>query len=149
MHASHLVSIGTAIAITLGVASASAQPHDAQGHHRRDGRRGHAGDLAERFDRIAGELQLDARTRAAVRQVLDQARPRAEELRTEKRQARRALRDLLGQAAPNEQAVLAMVRTLGQIRTDTELHRVQTLLRVRALLTPAQRAQLSTMRGRR
>jgi Spy/CpxP family protein refolding chaperone len=94
------------------------------------------------LERNAERLGLDDATRAKVRAVADEARPEGDRLREEVRAAHREMRTLLGQDTPDEAAVLAQADRIGQAETALQKQRLRTMLAIRALLTPAQRAEL-------
>jgi Spy/CpxP family protein refolding chaperone len=99
-------------------------------------------------DKIA-KLELPAETEAAVKKVLDEARPEGEALMGKVRAAHEAMRALLAKDPADEAAVMAQADVVGSAMTAHRKHELSTLLRVRALLTPEDRAELSemTMRG--
>ncbi len=53
---------------------------------------------------------------------------------------------LLSQDDPDEAAVMQQAETIGKVETEMHKHRLSTLLAVRALLTPEQRAELTRIR---
>jgi len=99
-----------------------------------------------RLECITERLDLDADTEAAVETAIEEGRSQAQALRDEIREARRALHDLLSQEMPDEAAVMAHAQALGDLETNEMKHRLAALLRIRALLTPAQRAEMVEMR---
>jgi Spy/CpxP family protein refolding chaperone len=110
------------------------------------GPRGPEGMIEEHADRLG----LDDEARAAIRAIVDASHERAAELHEDHREAHRVLRDLLSQDSPDEAAVMQQAELLGTIETETTKHRLQTLLRIRALLTPEQREEMMGMhRGHR
>jgi Spy/CpxP family protein refolding chaperone len=88
-------------------------------------------------------LDLDGETRGKAFALIDAARPRSRELHESLRGAREELRALLEQPEASEAAVLAQVDAIGALRTELEKHDVRTLVQVRALLSPEQRAALA------
>ena len=97
----------------------------------------------------ADRLGLDDEARAAIQAIVDESHERAAGLHEDHREARRALRDLLSQGLPDEATVMQQAELLGAIETQMTTHRLQTLLRIRALLTPEQREEMMAMhRGR-
>jgi len=94
----------------------------------------------------AERLGLDDETRAAIRAIVDESHERAAELHEDHRQARRALRDLLSQDSPDEAAVMQQAERLGAIETEMTKHRLKTMLRIHALLTPEQRKEMMAIR---
>jgi Spy/CpxP family protein refolding chaperone len=106
---------------------------------------GPAGLIEEHADRLG----LDDEARAAIRAIVDESHERAAELHEDHREARRALRDLLSRDLPGEASVMQQAELLGAIETEMTKHRLRTLLRIRALLTPEQREEMMAIhRGR-
>jgi Spy/CpxP family protein refolding chaperone len=113
---------------------------------------GHAG--AERPPREAGappdqfiaehaeRLGLDQEILTAIRAIVDASRAQGETLRTELRQAQAQMRVLLSQEAPDEAAVMQHADAIGALELAIRQQRLQAMLRIRALLTPAQRQEL-------
>jgi Spy/CpxP family protein refolding chaperone len=104
----------------------------------------------ERFlEKHADRLGLDEEAQAAIRAVVDESHERAAELREEHREARHGLRDLLSQGLPDEESVMEQAERLGAIETEMTKHRLRTLLRIHALLTPEQREEMMAMHRKR
>ncbi len=97
---------------------------------------------ATRLGNAITALGLDAATRGQVHQIVEASRAEHQRLRRELRAAYRHLRFLLAQEEPDEAAVMAQADAVGALRTALQKQRLRTMLQVRALLTPAQRAQL-------
>jgi Spy/CpxP family protein refolding chaperone len=97
----------------------------------------------------AERLGLDDEALAAIRAIVDESHALAAELHEDHRMARRGLRDLMSQDSPDEAAVMKQAELLGAIETEITKHRLQTLLRLHALLTPEQREEMMEFhRGR-
>jgi Spy/CpxP family protein refolding chaperone len=94
----------------------------------------------------ADRLGLDDEARAAIRAIVDESHERAAGLHEDHRKARRALRDLLSQDLPDEATVMQQAELLGAIETEMTKHRLRTLLRIHALLTPEQREEMMAIR---
>jgi len=94
------------------------------------------------LEREAGRLGLDAAALARIRAVADAARPESERLEAAKREERQALWGLLSADAPDRDAVMRQVEKLGAADTALEKQRITTMLEIRELLTPEQRAEL-------
>jgi Spy/CpxP family protein refolding chaperone len=94
------------------------------------------------LERHADRLGLDEATRAKVRAVAEAARPEGDRLREDLHAAHGEMRALLGQDAPDEAAVLAQAERIGAAETALQKQRLRTMLEIRALLTPEQRAEL-------
>ena len=94
----------------------------------------------------AVELGLDDQTRQSIDQIVDESRVRARELRVELRGMHQEMRDLLSQQTPDEAAVMQQAEAIGQTETALHKHRLETLIKIRALLTDEQRAELTRIR---
>jgi Spy/CpxP family protein refolding chaperone len=94
------------------------------------------------IEEYADRLGLDDEARAAIRAIVDASHERAAGLHQDHREARRALRDLLSQDSPDEASVMQQAELLGAIETEMTKHRLGTLLRIHALLTPEQREEM-------
>lgn len=71
------------------------------------------------------------------------------DIRAELDKARLELRHLMSQEKPNEAAVFGMVEKIGAIRVRMEKNRVGLMLKVKALMTPAQWEKLESFIGER
>jgi Spy/CpxP family protein refolding chaperone len=95
----------------------------------------------------AAQLGLDDPTREAIDQIVDESRMRAREIRGELRGLHQEMHELLSQKTPDEAAVMLQAEAIGQAETELHKHRLETLIRIRALLTDEQRAELIEIRG--
>ena len=98
------------------------------------------------IDEHADQLGLDEETREAIHQVVDDSRKDARGFHRELRALHDAMRTLLSQDDPDEAAVMQQAETIGKVETEMQKHRLSTLLAIRALLTPEQRAELARIR---
>jgi Spy/CpxP family protein refolding chaperone len=87
-------------------------------------------------------LNLDDATRAAVRRIINEAKPVQSELQDRMREEHESLRTLLGEETPDQSAVLAEADRIGTTMTELRKHELRTLLAVRAQLTPEQQKSL-------
>lgn len=107
------------------------------------GHRGHHGPpVGTMIDHHAEALGLDEETREAVREIVEASHEEGEALRREAEAARGALHELMEQEPVDRDAVLDQVERVGDLRTESKKHRIETLLDIRELLTPEQRATL-------
>ena len=104
-----------------------------------EGRGPHEGRFLEEH---ADRLGLDQETRDQIRAKLEASRAESEPLRERVHEGYRAIRELLMQDAPERDEVMKLVEELGELRTELGKLRLATLLEVRALLTPEQRAEM-------
>lgn len=112
----------------------------------KDGRHGHEPQRKGAWlQRLTDELDLDDDTRASVRAVIEAGRERTGDARKELKAARVQMHGLLQADQPDEAEVLAQVERIGTLRTALHKQRMQTMLRVHALLSPEQRAILLEM----
>jgi len=121
------------------VVAAGAGPGVAQGADPH--RRGRA-PLEEKLERHADRLDLDAETRAGIREIALAARGESEVLREEVQALRSELHRLLSAQEPDVPRIMELADRLGEKKTELRKHRLRTMLRIRALLTPEQRAEL-------
>ncbi len=108
-----------------------------------------------RLERLVEELGLDTQTLARVDAIIDASRAKKRTLRRQLREAREQMHGLLAAEEPQEAELLKQVERIGGLRTELRKEQLKTMLRVRALLSPEQRASLlerlnkSPRRGRR
>lgn len=95
----------------------------------------------------AERLGLDDKTRAAIRTIADASRTLEEALRADLHTAYAQMRTLLSQELPDEAAVMQQADTIGALKLAESKNRLQAMLRIRALLTPAQRQELIQRQG--
>src|SRR5919108_2999153 len=103
-------------------------------------------DTSARPDRFITEyaerLGLNQETLAAIRTIVEASRAHGETLRAELHQAYVQMRVLLSQEVPNEAVVMQQADAIGALELAARKQRLQVMLRIRALLTPAQRQEL-------
>jgi Spy/CpxP family protein refolding chaperone len=103
-------------------------------------------DTSARPDRFIAEyaerLGLEPQTLATLRTLVEASRAQAETLRLELRQAYAQMRALLSQEMPSEAAVMQQADAIGALELAARKQRLQVMLQIRALLTPAQRQEL-------
>jgi Spy/CpxP family protein refolding chaperone len=90
----------------------------------------------------AERLGLDKETLETIRTIVDASRAQEETLRAELRQAQAQMRTLLSQEVPSAAAVMQQADAIGALELASRKQRLQAMLRIRALLTPAQRQEL-------
>jgi Spy/CpxP family protein refolding chaperone len=135
-----------ALLCALGVALGPAAPRSASagergfggGHHRRHG----PPPLDRILERHAERLGLDEATQAKIREIAAAAHDGESALDEQLRAQHDALRALLDQENPDEAAVMAQAERIGALETERRKRRLQTMLQIRALLTPEQRREL-------
>jgi Spy/CpxP family protein refolding chaperone len=94
------------------------------------------------LEKHAERLGLDAESRAEIRRIADASREAEEAHRDRLRELREQMREILRQDTPDEDAVMRQADEIGAAETAEQKHRLRTMLEIRALLTPAQRAEL-------
>lgn len=94
------------------------------------------------FEKLIEEINLDQKTLAEVKKILDASQAKHRELFGQLRMARKRMRSLLEQENPEEAAVLAQADAIGALETEARKQRLRTMLQVRPLLTAEQRAKL-------
>jgi Spy/CpxP family protein refolding chaperone len=129
-------------ALALGMAFAAvASAGGPDGHGRKHG----PPPIDRVLDRHADELGLDAAVLEQVRAIGARARAEEEPLRETLRAERDALHALLRQDAPDADAIMRQAEAIGSAETELHKQRLLTLLEVRTLLTPEQRAKLESI----
>ncbi len=105
------------------------------------------------LERHAGELGLDADTRAAIREIATKARQDERPASDQLRALHEQLRKLLGGDSPKLDDVMQWADRIGAAETELKKSRLRTMLEIRTLLTPEQRQKLVEIfeerRGRR
>lgn len=101
-----------------------------------------AGFLAHHAERLG----LDESTTRSIEALVDASRERADALREQLRAAHDELHTLLSVDAPDESAVMAQAEVIGGLETELHKERLRALLKIHALLTPEQRAELQRIR---
>ena len=129
----------TALSLAMGLAFVAAG--SARGDHGPGmgmGMGGHAAFL----DRQIQQLHLPAQTQSALDAVIARSRTQQDALRDQIRAAHESMKSLLEQDTPDEAAVMAKADSIGQLMTQQRKNDLHTLIQVRSLLSPEQRAQL-------
>jgi Spy/CpxP family protein refolding chaperone len=105
--------------------------------------------LAQIVDRQAERLGLDDATKAKVDEVANAAQPEMDQLRDRLQSQNQAMGELLSQDAPPVDKVMKQVDEIGATETKLQKVRLRTMLKIRALLTPEQRAELMKLQSQR
>jgi Spy/CpxP family protein refolding chaperone len=119
------------------------------------GRRGpHGPPPIERvLERHAGELGLDADTRAAIRDIAAKARQDEQPVADQLHSLQDQMHELLDGDSPQLDDVMQWADRIGAAETELKKRRLRTMLEIRTLLTPEQRQTLVKIfeerRGRR
>ena len=101
---------------------------------------------ARLIERNAEELGLDEETVEAVKKLADESRAEEEKALEVTRKAWTRMRELLDQELPDEAALLEQAAAISRASGEAHKRRLLTTLRVRALLTPEQRAKFMELR---
>ena len=119
---------------------------------RRHGRHGPQ-PIEKVLERHADALGLDAATRTKIRAIAAEAREDEAPLDEERRVLHEEMRQLLDGESPKLEDVMQAADRIGAAETELKKRQLRTMLEVRALLTPEQRAKLVKIfeerRGRR
>jgi Spy/CpxP family protein refolding chaperone len=94
------------------------------------------------------QLGLDADTRAAVQQILDESESQEQALRERKRQTRERMHELLSRPTMDRDAVMRQAEALDALHAELHRIRLDAILRIHERLTPAQREELVRIRER-
>jgi Spy/CpxP family protein refolding chaperone len=103
---------------------------------------------AEHVARHAGQLGLDAEAQATLATIVEESRTRDETLHQEIRAARERMHELLSAPDLDRDAVMAQADALDALHARAHRNRLESMLRIHELLTPAQRAALVEIRER-
>ena len=108
-----------------------------------------AGSHPGRFleEEYAERLGLEAETLAAIRTIVEAAHLQSKARWAELHQAHAQMRVLLSQEMPDEFAVMQQANAIAALDLAERKNRLQAMLRIRALLTPAQRQELIRLQG--
>ena len=108
-----------------------------------------AGSRPGRFieEEYAERLGLEAETLAAIRTIVETTHLQSQALGAELRQAYAQMRLLLSQEMPDAAAVMQQADIIGALELTARKDRLQAMLQIRALLTPAQRRELVRLQG--
>ena len=137
----------TKTAILIGVVALALVSAGASAAQRDRGRRlPRAPEPGRFFEEHAERLDLDEKTRDAIHSIVEQSKPKADELRGKLRESHRALRTLLSEEEPDEKAVMKQSDRIGKLETQNHKHRLTTMLKIRKLLSLEQRAELEAVR---
>lgn len=136
--------IAATLVLGAGVVVGAAQSAPAQPGGPGFGKHGRHGPppIDRVLERHAEELGLSDETRARVREIAEAAEARVEPLEAALRSERDAMHALLSQDTPDLDAVLRQADAVGAAETAMHKERLRTLLAVRVVLTPEQRAKL-------
>ena len=102
----------------------------------------HGFDRMTRLEEKLDALALDDATRTAIHKALDEGRVAQDDMRSKLRKAHQDLRAMLKDDNPDAAQVLAQAEVIGGLVTEQRKQELHTLLTLRALLTPEQRASL-------
>jgi protein CpxP len=94
------------------------------------------------LERHADELGLDADTRARIHTLAEHSREAAQPLDDQLRALHDEMHGLLEQESPSPGEVMQQADRIGAAETGLHKQRLQTMLEIRALLTPEQREKL-------
>jgi Spy/CpxP family protein refolding chaperone len=133
-----IIIASAALGVGLAGPPAAAEGEEPGGPHPRLG----PPPIERVLEKHAERLQLSEPTRAEIRRVADESRGEEEAHFERLRELNREMRQILRQDTPDEDAVMRKADEIGAAKTADQKHRLRTMLEIRALLTPAQRAEL-------
>jgi Spy/CpxP family protein refolding chaperone len=94
----------------------------------------------------AEALGLDDETLGAIRSIVEESKGTGDQLHSELRELHKGMKALLARDTPDESAVMKQVDAIGAAETAMHKHRLDTMLKIRALLTPEQREEMTGLR---
>jgi len=139
MHRLELVGFfgALAVALTLSGVGFAQPPFGPGGSHR---------DPGTFIEENAEVLDLDDDTLSAIRSIVEESEDRGDQLHSEVRELHKEMKALLSQGTPDEAAVMRQVDAIGAAEVEMQRHRLGTMLKIRALLTPEQREEMTWLR---
>ncbi|MFL2935234.1 MAG: Spy/CpxP family protein refolding chaperone [Myxococcota bacterium] len=96
-------------------------------------------------NKLLEEVGVDETVRAEISSLSESSEVQARNMHQEIHDARKGLRGLLEEEAPDPALVMKQVDTIGALEIKADKHRLSTMLSIRALLTPEQRAELEEL----
>ena len=107
-----------------------------------------AGTQPDRFiAEHAERLGLEAETLTAIHAIVEASRLQSKALWAELHQAHAQMRALRSQETPDPASVMRQADTIGALELAERKNRLQAMLQIRTLLTPAQRQELIRLQG--
>jgi Spy/CpxP family protein refolding chaperone len=139
MHRFELVGFFGALvaALTLSGVSFARPPFEPGDSHR---------DPGAFIEENAEALDLDEETLSAIRSIVEESKDRGDQLHSKLRELHKGMKALLAQDSPDESAVMQQVDSIGAAEVEMQRHRLGTMLKIRALLTPEQREEMTRLR---
>ncbi len=129
--------------LLLGASTALAERGPSQDMTRAQPRSARNAIPLHRFlQRNAEDLGIDEETLEAIVAIAENSREEFTELKQELAEAKEGLGTLLDADEPNRRSVMAQVETLGRAEIAMRQAHLTTLMDIRALLTPEQRADI-------
>jgi Spy/CpxP family protein refolding chaperone len=126
-----------AAALTLSGVSFARSPFGPEDSHR---------DPGAFIEENAEALGLDDETLSAIRSIVEESKDRGDQLHAKLRELHKGMKALLSQGTPDESAVMQQVDNIGAAEVEMQRHRLGTMLKIRALLTPEQREEMTQLR---
>jgi Spy/CpxP family protein refolding chaperone len=138
------------VGITALMASSAAAVEGGDGGRGPHGMRdGHGPPLDRILERHSERLGLDDAARERVAAIADESREASDDIHERMRELHEKLRTALDADEPDEDRVMQLAEEIGQVRIEGNKQRLRTMLRIRAELTPEQRAELVKIREER
>jgi Spy/CpxP family protein refolding chaperone len=98
-------------------------------------------------EEYAERLGLEAETLTAIHTIVEASRLQSKALWAELHQAHAQMHALLSQETPDPASVMRQADTIGALELAERKNRLQAMLQIRTLLTPAQRQELIRLQG--
>jgi len=126
-----------AAALTLAGVGFARQPYGPADSHR---------DPGAFIEENAEALGLDDETLGAIRSIVGESKDTGDQLHARLRELHKGMKLILEQDSPDEAAVMRQVDAIGAAEVEMQRHRLGTMLKIRALLTPEQREEMTRLR---
>jgi Spy/CpxP family protein refolding chaperone len=123
--------------LTLSGVGFARPPFEASDSHR---------DPGAFIEENAEALDLDDETLVTIRSIVEESKGEGDQFHAKLRELHEEMKTLLSQGTPDESTVMKQIETIGAVETEMQKHRLGTMLKIRALLTPEQREEMIRLR---
>ncbi|MEM6612723.1 MAG: Spy/CpxP family protein refolding chaperone [Cyanobacteria bacterium P01_C01_bin.72] len=120
------------------------QERNKMGHHGQRGKHGKRGDRGKKMNRLLQQLELTPEQSQQIESIQEESKSTAQELKDQLQTQDRGMRSLLSSDATDEQ-IRQEYQQAKAIRQQLSDNRFETMLQIREILTPEQRARAAEL----
>ena len=143
------VSLMLAALVLIFAATALAQgPSERPGQGRGRGFGGEGSGPEHRLEMLTEKLELTEDQQVSIGAIMEAGREKGVVIHKEMMRLHNELEGEMLKDEPSEKAALDLVKKIGNLRTETQTHRMQSRLEIREQLSPGQRDKMLMMKGR-